>query len=232
MSETTEGGMREALVLMAKAPVEGTVKTRLIGHFTAAEVTELYLNFLRDTFRLMEELQAEREDLALVLCYAPEGAEEAFEEVEREGCLMMAQRGGDLGERITACLDDLFGQGYERVVVIGADAPALPVEYLIDAFDCLTGERSVVVGPSLDGGYYLIGMCCPHPELFREMPWSSGEVLETTRARIAAAGLELTELDEFVDVDTPADLELLAEVLTEHPGLAPKTRRHLKKLRK
>lgn len=94
MSEDTEGGMREALVLMAKAPVEGTVKTRLIGHFTAAEVTELYLNFLRDTFRLMEELQAERDDLALVLCYAPEGAEEAFEEVEREGsCILIAFSG-------------------------------------------------------------------------------------------------------------------------------------------
>ncbi len=145
---------------------------------------------------------------------------------------MMAQRGGDLGERITACLDDLFAQGYERVVVIGADAPALPVEYLIDAFDCLTGERSVVVGPSLDGGYYLIGMCRPQPELFREMPWSSGEVLAKTRARIAAAGLELTELDEFVDVDTPEDLAILEEVLAEDRTLAPRTRRYLRTLKR
>ncbi|MFN9743502.1 MAG: DUF2064 domain-containing protein, partial [Acidobacteriota bacterium] len=150
--------IREALVLMARAPVEGAIKTRLAGALTTAEVLELYLNFLRDTFRMMEQVQAERDDLALVLCFTPEGAEEAFEEVEREGCLMMAQRGADLGERMVNCLDDLFQRGYARVVVIGADSPALPADYVIEAFDELTDAQTVVVGPPLDGGYYLIGL--------------------------------------------------------------------------
>jgi len=222
----------EALVLMAKAPVEGTVKTRLIGTFSAAEVTELYVNFLRDTFRLMEEVQAEREDLALVLCYTPEGAEEAFEEVEREGCLMMAQRGADLGERIVNCLADLFGRGYGRIVVIGADAPALPADYILDALEELTDEETVAVGPTLDGGYYLIGLSRPAPELFTGVAWSTGGVLEETRARIAAAGMKMVELAEFIDVDTPEDLAILEEVLAEDPTLAPRTRRNLRQLRR
>ena len=224
--------IREALVLMARAPVEGAVKTRLAGALTTAEVLELYLNFLRDTFRMMEQVQAERDDLALVLCFTPEGSEEAFEEVEREGCLMMAQRGADLGERIVNCLDDLFQRGYARVVVIGADSPALPADYVIDAFDELTDARTVVVGPTLDGGYYLIGLAGPAPEIFADIPWSTEEVMAATRTRIDAAGRRLVELPEFIDIDTPADLELLAEVLAEDPDLAPRTRRNLRQLRR
>ena len=224
--------IREALVLMARAPVEGAVKTRLAGALTTAEVLELYLNFLRDTFRMMEQVQAERDDLALVLCFTPEGSEEAFEEVEREGCLMMAQRGADLGERIVNCLDDLFQRGYARVVVIGADSPALPADYVVDAFDELTDARTVAIGPTLDGGYYLIGLAGPAPEIFRDIPWSTEGVLEETRARIAAAGMKMVELPEFIDIDTPADLELLAEVLAEDPDLAPRTRRNLRQLRR
>ena len=229
MSDTP---VREALVLLARAPVEGSVKTRLVGSLTPAEVLELYLNFLRDTFRMMEEVQAERDDLAIVLCFTPEGAEEAFEEVEREGCLMMAQRGTDLGERIINCLDDLFRDGYERIVVIGADSPALPVEYVLDAFDELTEPETVVIGPTLDGGYYLVGLGRPVPELFCDIPWSSEGVLTATRERIEQTSMRLVELPEFIDIDTPADLELLEEVFAADPGLAPRTRRHLKKLRK
>src|SRR5262245_32007191 len=104
---------------MAKAPREGEVKTRLIGGALGpAEVTDLYLSFLRDTFALMEEVQAERESLALALCYTPEGEEEAFEVVEREGSLMLAQRGEDLGERLTHCFTDFFELGFDSVAVI------------------------------------------------------------------------------------------------------------------
>lgn len=224
--------IREALVLMARAPIEGTVKTRLVGPFTPPEVLELYLNFLRDTFTMMEEVQSERDDLALVLCYTPEDAEEPFEAVEREGCLMMAQRGQDLGERMDNCLADLFDAGYNRVVIIGADTPALPVDYVLDAFDGLTARESIVIGPALDQGYYLIGMCERMPQLFRDIPWGTEQVLPLTRERITAAGLELTELPEFVDVDTVEDLDLLEQVFAEDRSLAPKTRRYLKTLRK
>ncbi|MEY4168228.1 MAG: hypothetical protein RIR52_2052 [Acidobacteriota bacterium] len=229
MSDTST---REALVLMARAPVEGTVKTRLVGPFTPPEVLELYLNFLRDTFRMMEEVRAEREELALVLCFTPEGSEEAFEEADPEGCLLMAQRGADLGEKIVNCFDDLFRDGYQRVVIIGADSPGLPAEYLLDAFDELTAAATTVIGPTLDGGYYLVGLGRPAPELFRDIPWSTEGVLAATRELIDQAGMQLVELPEFIDIDTPADLELLAEALADDPELAPRTRRYLETLRK
>src|SRR5919197_1463340 len=125
--------MKEVLVLMAKAPREGQVKTRLIGALSPAEVTELYLSFLRDTFALMEEVQAERESLALALCYTPDGEEEAFEAVERKGSLMLAQRGEDLGERLPNCFMDFFELGFDSVAIIGADTPTLPADYLLEA---------------------------------------------------------------------------------------------------
>src|SRR5262245_19750983 len=120
---------------MAKAPREGEVKTRLLGALGPADTLELYINFLRDTFALMEEVWVDRETVSLVLCYTPESELEAFECVEREGSMMLAQRGGDLGERLRNCFADLFESGFDSVVVIGADSPTLPVDHLVEAFE-------------------------------------------------------------------------------------------------
>src|SRR5262245_45272441 len=111
---------------MAKAPREGEVKTRLLGSLSPEEARRLYVAFLGDTFALMEDVREEREWLTLALCYTPEGEEEAFEDVEREGSLMIPQRGGNLGERLTNCFADLFALGCECVVDIGGDRPRLP----------------------------------------------------------------------------------------------------------
>ena len=111
--------MKEALVLMAKAPREGEVKTRLLGALSPEEATRLYVAFLGDAFACMEDVKEEREWLTLALCYTPEGEEETFEEVEREGSLMIPQRGENLGERLTNCFADLFALGFESVVVVG-----------------------------------------------------------------------------------------------------------------
>src|SRR5262245_11578886 len=143
---------------MAKAPREGEVKTRLSGALNPEEAKRLYVAFLSDTFALMEEVMEEREALSLALCYTPEGEEEAFEEVEREGSLMIPQRGENLGERLTNCFADLFALGFESVVVIGADSPTLPGESVFDAFECFETDDDVVNGPAGDGGYFLVGM--------------------------------------------------------------------------
>src|SRR5215213_4345673 len=158
--------MKEALVLMAKAPIEGQVKTRLIGAMTAEDAKLLYVAFLGDTFALMEAVMGEREELSLVLCYTPEGAEEAFEEVEREGCLMIAQRGDDLGRRLINCFADVFKLGFDSVIAIGGDSPTLPEEMLHEAFNILNGDNDVVV-PAEDDGYCLIGMRKPHEQIFQ-----------------------------------------------------------------
>jgi uncharacterized protein len=166
--------------------------------------------------------------LRLVLVYTPVGAEEAFEKVEREGSLMLAQRGNDLGERLTNCFTDLFELGYERVVVIGGDSPTLPFEILEYAFDALENDQSVTLGPTEDGGYYLIGARQLHPTLFQDIAWSSPQVLAQTRERSAQAKLDLIELPEWYDVDTPADLARLQAEMQEDKALGFHTRRCLK----
>lgn len=224
--------MKEALVLMAKAPIEGQVKTRLIGALTAEEAKQLYAAFLSDTFATMEAVADERDDLRLVLCYTPEGEEEAFDEVEREGCLMIPQRGADLGERLTNCFADVFEMGFESVIAIGGDSPTLPEEMLHEAFDSLENENEVVVVPSEDDGYCLIGMRQFHAQVFRNIPWSTSGVMAATEAEVKAAGLSLIAGPAWYDVDSPDELERLKQELKETKGTARFTRRFLKELAK
>ena len=224
--------MKEALVVMAKAPRAGEVKTRLSGALGPEEARGLYVAFLSDTFALMEDVRDEREDLALGLCYTPEGEEEAFEEVEREGSLMIPQRGQDLGERLTNCFADLFALGFESVVVIGADGPTLPGEYVFDAFECFEADEDVVVGPAEDGGYYLVGMRKLHKRIFEDVPWGGAGVLDATMDRAREAGLNLVLLPEWRDVDTPEDFERLKRELAENRDGAKFTRKFLKELAK
>jgi rSAM/selenodomain-associated transferase 1 len=224
--------LKEALVVIAKAPREGEVKTRLIGPLSAAEVTEVYANFLRDVFVMAEAVQSERENLQIVLCYTPEGEEEAFEQIEREGSLMLPQRGEGFGDRLRHCFEDLFGMGFGSVVVIGADSPTLPGEYVFDAFESFETDDDVVIGPAEDGGYYLIGMRRLHEPIFEDIPWSGPDVLDATIERARAAELDLVLLSEWYDVDTPEDFERLKRELGENKGVAKFTRRFLKELTK
>lgn len=224
--------MREALVLMAKAPIEGEVKTRLIGALTAEQAKQLYIAFLSDTFTMMESVEEERDDLRLALCYTPEGSEEAFDEVEREGCLMIAQRGNDLGERLTNCFADAFEQGFDSVIVVGGDSPTLPDEMVVEAFDCLETENDVVVVPAEDDGYCLIGMRRLHTQVFQNIPWSTNGVMAATETQAKAAGLGFIVGPTWYDVDAPEELERLKRELNDTKGDAKFTRRFLKELAK
>lgn len=224
--------MKEALVLMAKAPIEGEVKTRLIGALTAEDAKLLYVAFLSDTFTLMEAVMTEREELSLVLCYTPEGAEEAFEEVEREGSLMIAQHGKDLGERLANCFADVFALGFDSAIVIGGDSPTLPEEIVMEAFDSLETEKDVVVVPAEDDGYCLIGMRKLHKAVFQKIPWSTGGVMAATEAQAKKAKLSLIVGPTWYDIDGPEELERLKQELGATKGTARFTRRFLKELAK
>ncbi|MDQ3009934.1 MAG: TIGR04282 family arsenosugar biosynthesis glycosyltransferase [Acidobacteriota bacterium] len=220
--------MKEALVLMAKAPIEGQVKTRLIGALTAADAKQLYVAFLSDTFALMEAIMEERDDLSLILCYTPEGTEEAFEEVEREGCLMIAQRGDDLGERLINCFADVFARSYDVVIAIGGDSPTLPEGMIHEAFDSLENDDEVVVVPAEDEGYCLIGMRKLHQPIFQDIPWGTSGVMAATEAQAKKVGLSLIVGPTWYDVDTPEELERLKEELKTDKEAASFTRRFLK----
>lgn len=141
------------------------------------------------------------------------------------GVTLHTQMGVGLGERMLHALDDAFSDGAERAVLIGTDHPTLPVEYVAQAFEAVSSPETVVLGPTHDGGYYLVGMSRSYPELFMGMTYSHPEVLEETLDRATATDASVTLLRSWYDVDDPASLQQLAEDLSLLPAtVAPRTR--------
>src|SRR6185295_8228689 len=177
-----------ALGLMAKAPLEGEVKTRLVPPLTAREAAALNMCFLRDMAANIQNLTETKAASGLVV-YTPAGAESAFADVLPAGFKLLVQRGASLGERLCNATDDLLKQGYGAVCLINSDSPTLPESILIRAVELLSGEgERVVLGAAEDGGYYLIGLKHTHSSLFNEIAWSTADVLDHTRQR--AAGID------------------------------------------
>ena len=120
---------------------------------------------------------------------------------------LLPQRGADLGARMSRLLSDLLAEGYAGAIAVGTDTPTLPTAYLVEACEALrSGAADVVLGPSEDGGYYLIGLGAPAPELFVDMPWSTATVYAETLARARAGGRRISRLADWFDVDRVPDL--------------------------
>lgn len=195
MAEPRAG--RERLLLFAKAPRPGHVKTRLAKTYGDDVAARLYTAFVRD---LVRRVRADR-------CVIYHDPVEPGPVLEALGLPLLPQRGLDLGARLEAAFTDEHGAGSERVVVIGCDTPDLPLDRVDHAFAAL-GFADLVLGPALDGGYYLIG-ARGVPPVFADIPWGSGEVLATTVLRARAAGLEVASLEPWYDVDDEHALHFL-----------------------
>ena len=195
-----------ALTIMAKAPRAGKVKTRLSPPLTLSQTAALNTCFLKDT---AENLAGVSGAQGLV-CYTPVGDEEAFHNLLPASFALIPQRGDGFGERLLAAATDILACGFGSVCLIDSDSPTVPHAAFQAAVDALSrpGER-VVLGPSHDGGYYLIGLKSPHREPFADISWSTGTVAEETRERCRTAGIELIELPLWYDVDDAATLMLL-----------------------
>jgi rSAM/selenodomain-associated transferase 1 len=194
-----------ALVVMAKAPVAGEVKTRLVPPLTPDAAAELYRCLLLD---LLDHLAAFAGADLYIACDPPAGLS-LFQEFAPPAFVCFPQRGGDLGQRMRSIFEDLFNKGSERVVVIGSDLPVFPLTFLDEAFRALDGAAPVVLGPSRDGGYYLIGLGRMLPEVFTDVPWGTERVFEATGRRLSRMGVAPVLMPEWFDVDTAADLELV-----------------------
>jgi rSAM/selenodomain-associated transferase 1 len=204
---------------MAKAPMAGEVKTRLCPPLSHLEAAELYQCFLLDKIAQLRAIASANP----VIAFTPEGGRDVFERMA-PGFELIAQRGADLGSRLLNSLSGLLADGYTGVVAIDSDTPTLPSEFLLRAIDLVaTPAIDLVLGPSEDGGYYLIGMSRPWPGLFENMPWSTADVLPETMRRAEATGLRVASLPPWFDVDTPDDLERLRASLT---GAAGEAARH------
>jgi uncharacterized protein len=226
-----------ALGLMAKAPLAGAVKTRLVPPLTEREAAELDICFLRDMAANIKSVNETAASSGLVV-YTPAGSESAFDGVLPAGFELLVQRGTSLGERLCNATDDLLKQGYTAVCLINSDSPTLPKSILIQAVELLAidGDR-VVLGAAEDGGYYLIGLKHAHRNLFNEIAWSTSDVLVRTRQRATEINLPVEMLPPWYDVDDAETLNRLCEELFLTPSLdgayfAPHTRAFLESIMK
>ena len=194
---------------MAKHPAPGRVKTRLAATLGAERACALYRAFVLD---LAERLDALPYDVTWA--YWPAAAPFATL-LPRARC--RPQRGADLGDRMANAVAECGGPA----VVIGADAPHVPAARLEEAVEALAGAADVVLGPADDGGYYLIGLRAPTPAVFAGVAWGTSRVLTETLAR--AGGLRTLLLEPCFDVDTPADLVRLSDVLARGDVALPRT---------
>ena len=195
--------MSTCAVLFAKKPVPGAVKTRLQSHLSASEAARLYEALLLDCATALHETQA----AAKVVAFAPAHAEDALRTLLAPiGTFeYVPQPEGDLGQRMESLMQWAFARA-ERVVIIGSDSPSLPARY-IDEGLALLREKEVVLGPSTDGGYYLVGRRKGESRIFQDVAWSTGMVFEQTLARLGTQTLGL--LPPWYDVDTPAEAGFL-----------------------
>ena len=204
-----------ALAMMIKAPRPGASKTRLSPPLTPEEAAALSGCFLRDTTaNIAAAARATAAPAAGVAVYTPTGMERAFDGLLPAGFCMVAQRDGGFGERLVGAVEDLFAVGYGSVCLIDADSPTLPAASLAAAVHTLSqpGDRAVL-GPSEDGGYYLIGIRKAHRRLFENITWSTEHVARETLERAAEIGLNMVQLPAWYDVDDAATLRALCEEL-------------------
>ncbi|MBI5594656.1 MAG: TIGR04282 family arsenosugar biosynthesis glycosyltransferase [Elusimicrobia bacterium] len=198
----------KVVIVFAKAPVPGGVKTRLTPPFSAEQAAALYRAFAADSLAAAQAAQGAQ----AVVAYA---AHEDWPDPSWLGTAAadwFPQEGADLGRRLAAATGKAFIDGADRVVVIGTDSPHLPPERIEEAFSRLAAGP-VVLGPARDGGYYLIGLREPAPTLFDDIPWSGPKVLEATTARAAELRWPVHLLDPLEDIDdAPALVRMLAEV--------------------
>jgi uncharacterized protein len=197
---TTRGTTQ--LIVMAKAPVPGFAKTRLIPALGADGAARLAARLLEHTLR---EARAARFDVVTIAC-APDTTHAALAaQAQQGGVALVPQGAGDLGARMQRQFERAFAQGAARAIVIGTDAPALDAAMLRRAAAALA-ESDVVFVPAADGGYALIGLRRVVPTLFTDMPWSTSAVMAVTRERLSQAAMRHVELPVVHDIDDPADL--------------------------
>ena len=214
------------LVIMAKAPKPGVVKTRLAQSLPLAAVVELYRCLLDDTMALARSL--DDVDVA-IMC--PASDVEDLSRAVGDSIPVVAQSGDGLAAGLTSVFAHFTAAGRSRVVAFNSDSPHLPASVLKSAFQAL-GQSDVVVGPTHDGGYYLVGATASHPGLFAGDGLGTTNAYEALLGRVRALGLSVSLTDPFYDIDVADDLSRLAGELRSAPERAPRTAQWLMEWRK
>jgi rSAM/selenodomain-associated transferase 1 len=209
------------LVIMAKAPRPGSVKTRLAESFSLRAVTELYRCLLNDTLALAQVL-----DHVEIAIMCPASDVEDLSRAVAKTVSIVPQTGQGLAAGLASAFAHFATPGHQRVIAFNSDSPHLPASVLETAFDVLEA-CDLVVGPTNDGGYYLVGARASHPGLFTNDGMGTASALEALLTRARALGLSVHLTDPFYDIDVAADLTQLANELQRMPGKAPRTAKWL-----
>jgi rSAM/selenodomain-associated transferase 1 len=193
--------MSDRLLVFVKAPRAGEVKTRLARALGAEAAAGLYRAMADEQIR---QTAPRRDEYRRTFLFAPA---EARPDIESwlPGETLEAQHTGDLGERMARAFASAFAAGARRVAVVGSDVPSCTREHVAEALRSLD-DHDVVLGPTHDGGYYLVALDRPRPALFQSIPWSTASVLPATAERAGVLGLSVRMLDPLADIDTIDDV--------------------------
>lgn len=217
-----------AVAVMAKAPRPGLAKTRLIPAVGLEGAALLARAFLIDSTGLARRAARAAGGEAFVIA-TPDDACADLAALTGLGALPQGE--GDLGARIVAAFAALLARGHAPVLLLGADAPALPLRHISEALALAAAQPDAAVfGPTTDGGYWTVGLCRPAPALFEGIAWGTAAVLAQTRDAATRAGIRLCLAQPWEDVDEPADIAALIHSLGADPDAAPATRAALAQL--
>lgn len=208
-----------ALIVFARSPVAGQVKSRLTQLLSSQEAADLYRAFLMDSLAQYASLEVD------VRLYLADGGDPG---VHLYGAQLKKQYGNGLGERMENAFRETAVEGYKQMVIIGTDHPTLPTEFILEAYEALSDVPAVCIGPASDGGYYLLGMSPFICGLFDGIVYSKPNVLSLTLVRAHESGASVTQLPVWYDIDTPEDLRRLVSENTVLPPATMKMMRMLK----
>jgi rSAM/selenodomain-associated transferase 1 len=217
-----------AVITFIKAPEKGKVKTRLAKTIGDTAALALYQCFVMD---VLSTVQSTRRVTRIY--YHPEKSCNRIRSWLGDELNLFAQSGDTLGEKMKNALAETFTAGYSRAIIIGTDLPDLPAEIIENAFNGLK-KSNAVIGPSQDGGYYLIGFTAPGflPEVFDDISWGTERVFSQTMNAFLSHAVSPEKLPVWRDVDTREDLEALIQNLNQAPGHALHTQKYLKSRQK
>ncbi len=212
-------------MIFIKYPEPGRVKTRLAAHLGPEAACDLYQCFIEDIVNATDTLPAEKQ----ICCHPPETMEKTARWLGGRRCVA-PQTGKNLMERMQRAFEAAFARGTDQAALIGSDLPDLPGRLIIRAFDALS-DADAVIGPAMDGGYYLIGFRRNGftPAIFKDMTWSAPDVFGKTMAAFARAGRAVSALPAWNDLDEVADLRRMMQDAAARRR-APRTAAYLARL--
>ena len=202
MSDVSE--IDNAIIVFARLPVKGRVKTRLAKELGIDVATSFYKVCAEHTFK--EILKFDSTEVVPFLFFSEESEIDEMRNWTKNKFRYYSQKGHDLGERMSNAFNTIFDAGYRNVILVGTDAPGISAELITDAFSQLK-DYNCVIGPSEDGGYYLMGLKQKLFYLFNEMEWSTNAVFSRTIERLKQNNHDYTLMQKMIDIDTKEDLK-------------------------